>query len=130
MKAKLVKIYSRQLVQSTPEVLYVFGDNLQKSGTGGQAVIRGIKNTFGIPTKKFPCMEEDCFFTDDEYEENCRIISAYIRSLLNFGTAFLIVAFPEDGLGTGLAQLNTRAPRTYQFLVDSINANFENVYGN
>jgi len=41
---------------------------------------------------------------------------------------FEYVVFPEDGLGTGLAQLPQKAPKTYKFLVEYINSKFDQVY--
>lgn len=34
---------------------------------GGQAIIRGLPNTIGIPTKKYPSNLKSSFYTDDEY---------------------------------------------------------------
>ena len=56
---------------------YLFGDNMIGKGMAGQAIIRGLPNAFGIPTKNLPAMTEQSFFTDDEYMGN---ISAIIWS--------------------------------------------------
>jgi len=44
---EVVDRYSISDVQSNPNKIYVFGDNLQRTGTGGQAVIRNNENAFG-----------------------------------------------------------------------------------
>ena len=46
--------YTTELVESNPDCLFVFGDNLKHKGHGGQAIIRDCSNTFGIPTKREP----------------------------------------------------------------------------
>lgn len=92
---------------------WIFGDNCQGWGHGGQACIRGLPNAFGIPTKKSPAMDDSAFFTDEEFLDNLiRIVAAFQR-------------IPTDrpwyissaGLGSGLAQLPARAPRTHAALV-------------
>ena len=95
--------------------IYIFGDNTMRRGNKGQAVIRYCDNAYGIVTKKLPEMSVRAFFTDDELVENKKLIEADIRNILDNYEGKLIV-FPSAGLGTGLAQLNTRAPKTFQYL--------------
>ncbi len=105
-----------------PRWLFIFGDNLIHTAKGGQSVIRDEPNAFGIPTKKRPGYNKAVFFTDDEYEANVRNINAAIRAIIdtmNRGE-FDVLVFPENGLGTGLAQLPSRAPRTNAYLVKQI----------
>ena len=106
-KVRKTKRFSIELAHKHPTYLFVFGDNLVGNGQGGQAIIRYCKNSFGIPTKKLPSSLPDSFFNDDNFE---------------------FIVFPEDGLGTGLAQLPEKAPKTYRFLVECINSNFGQVY--
>jgi hypothetical protein len=40
----------------------------------------------------------------------------------------MAIVFPEDGLGTGLAELPVRAPKTFDFLVKTINEKFGDIY--
>ncbi len=95
---------------------FIFGDNLKGYGMGGQAIIRGLPNAFGVPTKKTPSMDEGAFFTDDEYEANCQAICAAFEEIPTDRQWVIARA----GLGTGLAQLDIRAPRTFQFLTKLI----------
>lgn len=95
--------------------IYIFGDNTMRRGNKDQAVIRHCDNAYGIVTKKLPEMSVQAFFTDDELVENKKIIEADIRNILDNYEGKLVV-FPSAGLGTGLAQLNTRAPKTFQYL--------------
>ena len=57
--------YSRNTPQQNPNMFFVFGDNLQRSGTGGQAVIRNNPNVIGIPTKVAPGTGEGDYFDVD-----------------------------------------------------------------
>jgi hypothetical protein len=118
------KWYTIELCRKNPDSVFIFGDNLVGRGCGGQAQIRFEPNAYGIPTKKFPSMSEDSFFSDNEFEENIKHIS---DALNNIPTQFSTIVFPEDGLGTGLAELPKRAPRTYKWLVNEIDKRFGEV---
>ncbi len=99
---------TRDMLKAEPEKLFVFGDNIQRRGCGGQAKeMRGEPNAVGIPTKRFPSMSETAFFTDiilPYWIESCK--RDLIKLLVFDGT----VVWPEAGIGTGLAQLEKRAP--------------------
>jgi hypothetical protein len=88
--------------------IYLFGDNLEKKGTGGQAAIRYAvtKNVIGIPTKKNPTMKESAFFTDTDFDMAKIAIDKAFDSIPLDRT----VIIPAVGLGTGLVDLATRAP--------------------
>lgn len=94
-------------VRSNPSALFAFGDNLEGWGFGGQAKeIRGEPNAIGIPTKVSP---RD-YLTDDHYD------LWYPRALRSFRTLQLypgVVVYPLQGVGTGLARLEARAPRLW-----------------
>lgn len=60
--------YTTELVESNPDCLFVFGDNLKHKGHGGQAIIRDCSNTFGIPTKREPNKRPTSYFSDKETE--------------------------------------------------------------
>lgn len=103
--------------EDNPQRMFIFGDNLIRIGTGGQACIRhsSTKNTFGIPTKKYPGMTyPNDFFIDEEYSENCRhILSAFESLPLD---NYKELALPKNGLGTGLARMPEYCPKTFDFL--------------
>ena len=114
---------SREMVRENPKKIFVFGDNDECEGYGGQAgQMRGEKNTIGIPTKKKPTMDSDAFYSDLEFDDNKQKINFAVKQILEKIKEGYGVVFPSDGLGTGLAELQQRAPRTHQFLVASINA--------
>ena len=118
---KEMKKITREYVQAHPEFLFLFGDNLQQQGYGGQAkAMRGEPNAVGIPTKKKPTMDDDAFFTDEELEENKAHIDDAIMEILkkkpDFDRKKHTIIIPAAGLGTGLAQLPERAPKTYAYI--------------
>ena len=104
-------------LQTNPDTLYLFGDNEERRGKGGQAIqMRDEPNAVGVRTKRRPQLNEGDFWTDETYTANCRMIEedlARVRQHLAEGGTIVI---PEDGLGTGLAQLAERAPQTLAFL--------------
>ncbi|MGK0464758.1 MAG: hypothetical protein ACJAX4_000019 [Clostridium sp.] len=124
---EVVKRYSTKDLINNPEKIYVFGDNTDRKGTGGQAQIRPLENAFGIATKVHPTNNANAFMSDDNLEENKKVITSDIKKLISSNKELV---FPEDGFGTGLADLKNKAPKTYEFLskilMDSFGFNNEN----
>ncbi len=115
---------TREIVQANPDKIFLFGDNLQRVGMGGQAgAMRGEPNAVGIPTKKTPSGDEAAFFNDDEVVENCEAIEEALQQLSWIATDTVVI--PADGLGTGLAELDKRAPQTFAYLEQRL-ADLEN----
>lgn len=115
--------WTREGVMKDMQSLYIFGDNDAGFGTKGQAVIRNLPNAIGIPTKKYPGRKAMHFYTDDEFKENEKKLAAAFgkcRKRLKTGE-FGRFVLPEDGLGTGLAELPTKAPKTYAILQRMLN---------
>lgn len=121
------KIIKREDLRNNRNLLYVFGDNLERVGMGGQAYeMRGEPNAFGIATKFTPGhSEETDYFSDCEECE--RIIDEEFSTLytaLVYGKVhYHGIVLPADGLGTGLAELKTRAPK----LLLRINKHLESI---
>jgi len=108
---------TRALVKANPQVIFLFGDNLQEYGMGGQAKeMRGEPNAIGIPTKRKPSMSPDSFFTDEEFENNKKAIDKAFSKIPE--GSYVVV--PKAGLGTGLAHLPIKAPRTFVYLVKKL----------
>lgn len=106
------------MLRAEPEKLFVFGDNLLERGFGGQAKeMRGEPNAVGLPTKRSPSMCESAFFAShprDYLKVQIHARAAQNRlweHVVNGG----VVVWPNSGIGTGLAQLETRAPRIFAF---------------
>jgi hypothetical protein len=96
-------------------VLYVFGDNVQRVGFGGQArAMRGEKNAVGVATKYSP---RDCFGEDPaQVEAQNRIIDEDMKPLFAHVKTGGIVVWPADGIGTGLADLPNKSPSSFAYL--------------
>jgi hypothetical protein len=106
----------RYTIRAHPERLYVFGDNLQRTGSGGQAAqMRNEANALGLITKRRPTMHETAFLRDTDLKwlltEN-RTVLFMLEEHLKLGRT---VVWPESGIGTGLADLQTRAPQILQY---------------
>lgn len=111
------RIYRADL-QANREWTYVFGDNYERVGLGGQAgEMRGEPNAFGLVTKWHPGMASGDFFYDSEMQD----VLALWRPAFEVLKARSYVVLPLDGVGTGLAQLPTRAPKLYIWLTDWTN---------
>lgn len=111
------KMITREYIKTHKDIIFVFGDNLQQKGFGGQAAsARGELNAYGVPTKKYPNMDSASFFTDDEFDDNKKAIDSAIKEIPDDGRT--IVVFPN--IGKGLAMLNQKAPRTYEYLIKQL----------
>ena len=98
---------------ANPAVLYAFGDNEARIGFGGQAAeMRGERNAVGIATLASPGV----FWSDADAAGNCKVIDADMAPLFAALRVGRIVVFPSDGVGSGLAQLERRAPETWAHL--------------
>jgi hypothetical protein len=102
------RIY-RQDLRANPHVRYVFGDNEERIGYGGQAAeMRDEPNAIGIATLKSPGV----FWTDANFMHNRAVLDVDFAQLPTEG----IIIWPLDGIGTGLAALEQNAPRTWAYL--------------
>ncbi len=103
---------TRAEIRKHREWVYVFGDNLEKRGLGGLArECRGEPNAIGIPTKKAPSMAESAFFPDADYGLWLKAAKPAWQAVKQAIFEGNTVVFPKAGLGTGLAELRSRAPR-------------------
>lgn len=124
MKCRIEKMefITRDNVRANRDKLFLFGDNLEHRGLGGQAAaMRGEPNAFGIPTKKSPSYRGNAFFSDDVLEENKAAIDAAFLEVSRAVTdSIRAIVIPSAGLGTGRAQLDKRAPRTFAYLLQKL----------
>lgn len=111
------KRIARADLRREPATLFVFGDNLQGRGLGGQAAeMRGEPNAVGIPTKRAPSMAPAAFLSDSDLDEFKVAACDPLRRLAEHLQAGGKVVWPADGIGTGLARLADRAPRIWASL--------------
>jgi len=106
-----MKRYTRAYIKEHPDWLFVFGDNLARSGLGGQAAeARGEPNAIGIATKLRPSMDPGAFLTDAYYDEWFAAERTTMRRLMEASSNGRTIIWPLDGIGTGLARLEKNAP--------------------
>lgn len=110
--------FSIEQCRTNPKTLFVFGDNLERIGEINQAVIRSQKNSIGLATKKAPSNALEAFFTDMEYTANCKLIDEEIDKIKVYIGEIEAdsIAFPFNGLGTGLSAMQTECPKTFCYL--------------
>lgn len=112
---KFAKILNEKLCKSSPEALFVFGDNLLGKGKAGQAIIRDEPNAFGVPTKRFPSMDLNAFFSDKEDEY--KVVKEKLIFLWNQHLSGKMIVLPESRIGTGLAHLEEKSPKINALIV-------------
>jgi len=91
---------TREFLDSDPTAYFVFGDNIERRGTGGAAALRDHPHTIGFITKKFPDNKDESFYKPEEYS------SVFFEELKKLKT--IIEKRPEktfyiSQLGGGLA---------------------------
>lgn len=112
-------------VKNNPTKYFVYGDNVMNIGKGGQAIIRDLKNSIGIRTKKAPSNKPISFFRDDEFVSNCNIILEDILKIKSLHSLGHTIVFSQNGYGTGLASLEDKAPKTFDFLCECLKLFFQ-----
>lgn len=119
------KIYTVETCEAFPNYYYVFGDNLVRQGHGGQAIIRDCPNAVGIPTKRYPSLDEAAYFSDQQ-DEIHKVEKTLARLLLLYERKEnYTIIFPEDGLGTGRARLKEKSPQIYKLIDDFLKLHFK-----
>lgn len=122
MPIEIMKLYTREYIKSNPQKIFVFGDNNMRIGFGGQAAeARGELNAIGIRTKKAPTYNKVDFLTDKEFPENAKFIFEDFNNVIRKLEEGKTVVWPADGVGTGIAALPQKAPRTLSFIIMMIN---------
>lgn len=110
------RIYRADL-QANPKVLYIFGDNEERFGLGGQAgEMRGEPNAHGIATLVAPAL----YWNDTGDERQCRVLDSDFGLVFEALKAGRTVVFPLDGIGTGIAALEKKAPVTFAYLLSLV----------
>ncbi len=118
-KIYLIPHISRRDLILNRDTLFVFGDNMIHRGFGGQAKeMRGEPNAIGIPTKWLPDTTSISYFSNfdlqnaqirGEINRNFDKLEAHLRANND-------IVLPKNGIGTGLSQLETRAPKILEYI--------------
>lgn len=116
VKTQISKRFSIEQCRTNPTTLFVFGDNLERYGESGQAIIRRQKNAIGLVTKKKPENSYDSYFTDEEYTQNCSLIEGDLERIKEYSKDYKYIAFAQFGVGTGLSDMPRKCPLTFCYL--------------
>ena len=97
--------------------LYLFGDNEERKGLGGQAgEMRGEPNAHGIRTKKSPGYDRHDFWDDEDFDRVSLLIKEDFEKPYRWVSNSQTVVIPSAHFGTGRADLKERAPRIFKFI--------------
>lgn len=112
MTVRYLKWITREMVRAAPEARFVFGDNAQRIGFGGQAAaMRGEPNAIGVATLYAP---------GRFYDASPAALATVVTDLAEVGDALAegrTVYVPADGLGTGLGRLREHRPDLHNLIV-------------
>ncbi|MDW9531947.1 hypothetical protein RWE87_13775 [Sinorhizobium meliloti] len=115
------KYIRREDLQSNPETLYLFGDNDDRSGYGGQAKeMRDEENAVGVRTKWSPSNNRSAFFRDTDAEQVFGMIDEDLEPVIDHLRSGGTVVIPADGLGTGLSRLPETSPIIFNYLEERL----------
>jgi hypothetical protein len=111
---------TREQVKNS-DAIWVFGDNLQRKGYGGQAAVcRGLPNTIGICTKTRPDNKQSAFAHDGRFLAWAEVIKHDIDKVENKilqGKKVYII----NGIGMGRARMPETAPKIFEYLTKKLN---------
>ncbi len=94
------EVITEEYLDSHPEFIFVFGDNLDEKGLGGAAKLRYHKQALGFLTKKHSDDKDESFFRCDNY------IDWYLKSVASLRDKIKLQpdkTFLISKLGAGLA---------------------------
>jgi hypothetical protein len=118
-----VRWMDRDMAQSHPNAVFLYGDNMARTGRGGQAkYLRDEPNALGVPTKWRPSRNDPDYFTNDTFS-NTRVMEAISKAFDEAEAALKAgkdVYMSEGGIGTGLAELPTRAPLLFHYIEERL----------
>lgn len=114
--------FTRAQLQRESDCLFAWGDNLARYGgannpKSGQAfACRGEPNAVGIPTKRLPSMKDEAFLSDADNAPDSQVVAeidaAFQRLAAHLADGGTVV-WPHDGIGTGRALLQRKAPAVW-----------------
>lgn len=145
------RYFTRDQVAADPKRIYIFGDNFVDAENGyvpskTQAVIRGLPNAIGIPTKRDRNKYSNSYLSDSDYDFNMfkeavdkaikqieKIIDKnnelYEKAQIEKDPRkkqilldqIKTIVIPAAGIGTGTAMLDIKAPRLFNYLQQKLN---------
>lgn len=93
-------IITKEYLEQNPNHIFVFGDNLDRKGYGGAAILRDFPNSYGFITKRHPNNGDGAFYRICDYLGRYEVEIEYLKETIkrNPNSVFLI-----SKLGAGLA---------------------------
>ena len=93
-------LITKEYLHEHPNEIFVFGDNLERKGKNGAAILRDEPNTYGFITKKYPSSRDSSFYKPEQYRTMFIAELADLEAVImsNYDKTFLITK-----LGSGLA---------------------------
>lgn len=94
------EIITKEYLADHPDEIFVFGDNIDRVGCGGAAMLRYEPNVYGFVTKKKPSSRDEDYYRVEEYRP---VFASELKKLIvemynNQDKTYLI-----SRLGAGLA---------------------------
>jgi hypothetical protein len=112
---------TRADLHANRSALYIFGDNEERRGLGGQAEeMRGEPNSHGIRVKRSPSRDKDAFWTNADFPRVITMIRDDFDKPHRWLTAGKVVVFPTAKIGSDRAELEERAPKIFSYIMKKI----------
>lgn len=117
--------WTRQDAIDNPDKLFLFGGNVLQDivqttprvPKSTQAVIRGLPNTWAIPTKWTSALDYLAYFDDQKDLEDFKELLHKVNFHLQFRLQmYKAIVLSKDGIGTGKAKLQEEAPKCWELL--------------
>ena len=110
--------YTSDYLRKHPDIIFVFGDNLSRTGNGGQAIIRNEPNAIGLVSKRTPDHSPTAYMTGTPTDYDA--VNADLSRIEELAFSGKQLVFPAAGIGTGLARLQTTAPDLLAYIDSEI----------
>ena len=117
------KMITAEYLRAHPEVVFVFGDNFQRRGKKGAAILRDEPNAYGFVTKRAPNYNDESFFRPADY---LAVFWAEMAKLVKEVGDHPARTYLVSKLGAGLANRY----RIYEEVIQPVLVSLKNQYPN
>ncbi|TXG86645.1 MAG: hypothetical protein E6R13_00265 [Spirochaetes bacterium] len=115
------KAYTKDMLNSNPEKVFVFGDNAAKEGSDGNRSVRNFQNAFGLTYKKSLSIGEEFYYSSSELSEFAAILDSQIANLEELMKEGKTIILPEYIIPkTELANIKKYSPDVYKYMNDKL----------
>ena len=106
-------------VNFNKECYFVYDEN--EKGEGGESWKRGNDRCLPITIKRVPAMSVEAYWSDDNYESNCKKIQNDLNNIINVLKYGACVFIEQNFLsGEANSPMNTECPKTKEFLLEGL----------